>query len=1113
MNELLSDFIKPVPRYARASNLERDADNDVVADYHLIDPGLGVLSRLLRSRVSAMVVTGPYGSGKSTFALFLDALLGPSDREVPDAARAKLEAAEPALASALAEYLAQVPGTGGPVRAIATGRPEPLPATVARALRLGVDRHSHLTPSLRERVHRVTGSEASAASIAELYREVSIHAPVCLIIDELGLVLEATLEEDLWLLQELGESAARGSSIGRGFVLGLQHRSLAEQISGGGPVPAGWRKVQGRFEEVAFVESRDAVFSLIPRVLQRDAPPPLELAIAERAESLSRRVEALGLGTYLPGGASALAAAYPLDPGVLLVLPDLTSFYGQRERTLLAFLAGGEPGSVRTLLETHSADERPLPSVSLPDVYEFFVASGSHRLGPAARVSRWAEVERRIREVGSLSQAEGAVARAVALLNLVGRGGAARASEAVIAMCVPDASAALAELLRRGLVTYRSTTDEFRIWEGSDLDLESGLARYTALAAGRPLADLLNGVAPMGPVVATAHSEATGVLRSFEQVFFAGRVLPEGSHDGLIAYRVDDAVHARSSGHLPVVVLTGSNLDEVRKRALETQALAEMAADDQVVRDWVALREVRDRYALSLDALRGLLDESFRPTVAQPSLVLDDISRSLDPATLPRLASDAADAAFPDTPFVANEMFGVHELTSQGARARSLLFAAMIENPGEPHLGLSGWGPERALYEAALGETGIHDRDSGSFHAGSDGRYAAVWEKIAGVMRSAIAEPVDVETVLASVEGRPFGLRRSLTPVIWLAVMLNEVNELGLFERGTFVARLGPDVLDRIVKAPTTFTVRHFAVRGARKGYLHQLAGLAFPGQGDPSVVAVVRGLVQFVRHLPPSLLATRQISDEAGAVRDAILTTREPDALLFERLPAALGAPAVSPTGAYPTDLPSRLAGALSELSGWHRLLLGRTYSELADAFDFPAESTMRADLRQQSTPILKYVIEPSLKGFLGALADTSRELDDDWLGAVVVAAGLPPITDWSDQDPNLFRLRVRELARAQRRVFMLHSEIWARELSEGFLARRVTVTEPDGSETSRMVWYDEGTADHLAKILDSVLADAERKVGRGAGRMLLALLAERLGIEERTTDENDRVDARRAG
>ena len=82
----LADRIKVKTRYTRSTNVERDSGSvATVAAYHPTTRGISLLEDVAAalgkdSQPRAWSLIGPYGSGKSTFGVFLHALLGAKDR-------------------------------------------------------------------------------------------------------------------------------------------------------------------------------------------------------------------------------------------------------------------------------------------------------------------------------------------------------------------------------------------------------------------------------------------------------------------------------------------------------------------------------------------------------------------------------------------------------------------------------------------------------------------------------------------------------------------------------------------------------------------------------------------------------------------------------------------------------------------------------------------------------------------------------------------------------------------------------------------------------------------------------------------------------------------------
>ena len=132
----LADHVRILPRFARSANLERDAGRSQPLEGYIVTPrGLEAVDRILTVAAAqqaggAWSLTGPYGSGKSSLALLLDALLGP-DGATRDTAVGLVEAANPDMADlAWAAHDNQGTQEAGFHRGLVTAAREPLNHTV-----------------------------------------------------------------------------------------------------------------------------------------------------------------------------------------------------------------------------------------------------------------------------------------------------------------------------------------------------------------------------------------------------------------------------------------------------------------------------------------------------------------------------------------------------------------------------------------------------------------------------------------------------------------------------------------------------------------------------------------------------------------------------------------------------------------------------------------------------------------------------------------------------------------------------------------------------------------------------------------------------------------------
>jgi hypothetical protein len=968
--------------------------------------------------------------------------------------------------------------------------------------------------------------------VAQLVRDVACatQTGLLLIVDELGKVLEFAAQSggaaDLYLLQEIAELTAdpKGPPV---LMLGLLHQAYSEYGQGLTAVERSeWEKIQGRFEDVPFAESSDQMLRVMADAIEPADNKPLATAIGltakEWATSLEREQHSY-VSSMLP--AERIAALYPLHPIAALILPSLCAKYAQNDRSLFTFLTSNEPSSLsRFLSETSVPTVRRgplpvLPVLKLPMVYDYLVNSAGAGLVARPQFQRWAEVHGIIRDASGLSVDELAALKVVGALNLVTSSGPLRASRSLTLAALLDRPNDGAEIERwigvldrlrsRTLLTYRQHVDEYRIWEGSDFDAEDAI-RASVAAEHRSLAEVLTAVASLPPVVAQRHSYHAGTLRYFERRYVA---TPEAlqklgadsrESDGVVAYWTaehgPESPPATTADGRPLVVIAATALGPLRATALEYAALVSLDRTSPVLQtDGVARREVRQRLALARKALDDALNASF-DTEDGRTLWAGGERRS--GGTRGAALSDLCDQAYHRGPKLWNELINRRELTSQGARARRELIEALLVNAARPRLGLAGDGPAVSMYASVLQNTGIH-REEGSdpdLLVSEDAAAPAwtigppthdgvrdVWLAVEAFCLESTTKPRGIDQLYAMLEAPPYGLKRGLIPVLLAAVLVYHIDDVTVYRDGTFLPTLGGEHFELLVKQPSRFTVKHFSLAGIRLELFHELESVLrrppmrnAPGMRNTTILSVVRPLVRFAMSLPAVTRKTKRLSVEALAVRDALISATEPDALLFEILPTACGfAPFVDVSS---TERPERDAAhnadafrramfrVLRELQDHHEQLLACCHALIHSAFGVRSDAQhLREDLRVRAQYLIGRVIDPRIRSFV--LSAANADVDDgDWLNSMVMIIADRPSEAWTDDDLLGFELHVSDLARRFANLEALQKEA-AREGREGFDARRITVTSSDGSEVHRLVWIGRDEREFIERKVEELL------------------------------------------
>lgn len=1129
----LADHINIDALKARSVNLERDGNYHDLAGYVPTARSIDTLTRVLDGLAGgagtrAWSITGPYGCGKSSFALFLDALLGPADDAREHALRL-LAGSGPALVS-VAEDLAEP--TNGLIRATTVAAIEPVADTVARGLQRGAHRRWGPKPPrpIQQSLRRVAETP-DAPSIRALVEAMASYAPVLVVVDEFGKNLEHHASDspgELFLLQELAELFSGAEGV-RGGLVTLQHLAFEDYAS---MLPASarreWAKVQGRFEDITFVDSPDQVVRLIADSIEQEpSTRAMAARLAKWVDVAVAGAERLGLAAYL-GDPSTAGRCFPIHPVAAAALPVLCSQYGQYERTLVSFLASGEPDSVVAFCAA-SPDSDPLPTVGLAEVYDYFVTAARTLTGAAAGSAKWLEIEARVNE--ALADEEDLeLLKIVGVLNLVSGNGVLRASRELVVFAAdltgqraPEVRRRLGHLCERGVLAFRSFADEYRLWNGTDFDVSAAVAEARELLSGSSPAQLLTDATTPTPVIAGRHSQAKGILRYFDVVFAdAGtEVSPRGSTaDGVVVYVVGEGPVPTVVDPRPVVLVRSDHVQEPLAAALELAAIRRVIRDraTELANDWVARRELQERAAHAGVEVALRLSHAFAPGRKGVRWQCNGVAVTSKRGPSGAL-SVVCDRVFSGSPTVRNEMVARRELTSQGSKARRVLMEAMLAKEQEENLGFEGFGPERAMYHAVLERPGFHRvRTNGEWRFGPPQRasdWTEAWTALQSHFTTAEARIVSVQEIYEQLGAPPMGLKDGVIPVLLTVGLLHRRDDIAIYEERTYQPRLTADLLERLVRNPDRFTIKNFAAStGDRRDVIESLAA-ALKVDVTPSdrrrnstVLALMSPLLGTIRELPAFTLATRDMSASAVAVRDALVAARQPDEILFRDLPAAVGLP--DPDALLGGDRRAvreyarRLAAAVAELQQNWAGLLDRIEAQLRGAMGTPQSAQLRADLSARARHLVDRVLDTRLRAFLLTATEDALD-DDDWLEAIAMNALDKPVRGWRDQDWPAFVAATTQLGGTLKRLEALNYAHIASGSSE-FTARLVTITDPDGTETSRIVVRREGQERAVDDVALRWIAEA-RLLPADLRAALVTKLIDELLVDDATVDSGPTV------
>ena len=1137
MNKVLSDLFQVNGRFRRSVHLERDfyTDENSLEGYIVTVAAREMLERVVsaleNNKLSkAWSLTGPYGSGKSAFALFTANLLGNSNSPITQQALTLLEQGD----DLLYQRLTNIQRNGkiswsGFCPVLISGERAPISLALLRGLEHGLTSFNGI-PQKKSPLPKINtllkagkkGKLPNSTEITQLFESAVLHirnhggSGLLLVIDELGKFFEYASQyperADMFVLQTLAEFADRSDETPL-FLMTILHQAFEMYAQRTAKSQAKeWAKIHGRFEDVPFTEPVEEVLRLVGAAFEK-SPEIISEDNFNTAAELGLKPRQLDESEFT----QLLENCLPLHPTVAILIGPLFRRFAQNERSLFAFLSSSEPHGLQSFLSKHHYNGNSAPMYTLADLYNYLDITQGNKLYTSSVGKKWAQIESAITKLPNPSDMTVKLIKTIGLLGIVNEPILnLKASEQLLRYALEnnteafatEFAEALGTLKNRSIATYRQYNDTFVLWEGSDIDIEVKLREAeTQVYRKVVLATNLSRYMPARPLVARQHLFETGTLRYFTirytdlDNFDADLQKPFDDADGLLLYALPASEHEAeqlrrkikkvekekiliaipdSIGLLQEAVFEVARLHWIQQNTSELQ-------NDDVARRELSARLIEAETDVSKQ-LKAIFDEDNENTChwyyrgeQQPigsykarNVYLTNICKQI----------------YSKTPIIRNELINRHKISGTVTAARRELIQAMLENGDQENLGITGYPPEMSIYQSLLWNTKIHRQESGGVwkfrppQKRDKNRMYPTWNVIEKFLTECESKRKPVETLYKRLMKSPFGVRSGPLPILLCAAMLCYRTEVALYENDSFVTDLSMPVFERLLKVPQQFKLKRFRMTDHRIDVLAQyLEALDQTSDTDiPNLLAVATPLMLFVARLQKYTLTTQTLSENGKNLRTVVLGASEPDTLLFHDLPKAMGCRpfnAETDTNPQTGEFFKTLRKTLDELKQVYPSLINSIEQLLASNFSlqFKGEQ-LRSALINLAEPLEKVTKGTQLTGFLMRICDSGLDLEN-WLEAIATFVVNKTPASWTDTDKTQFEINLSQLARTFRHFEVLSYEKRKHTELSGDKTVRVGTTKPNTDEKERVVTLlptDEKRANEMLDEIQDLIENLDK-------------------------------------
>lgn len=995
----LSDIVKINTRFCCSINLNQDlGDADILSGF--ICPSSSemaiqnIAENVSSTGQSAFTWTGPYGSGKSSLALFLSALMG-KDSKLRSMAQSIIKE------KTKENFYNKISVTNGwDILPIVGDIKDP-------------------SDLIKEAIFKKTGKKSS--DIFEDIKSLSDKSDGLLIfIDEMGKCLESAAKGigDVYLFQQLAEFVSR--SKGKIIFVGILHQSFAEYAR---YLPHTlrdeWQKIQGRFVDTPINTAGEEQIELISRAISyKHKPQSIINMVKKTVNTISKNK----LITSKQELSEALIKCWPISPVVVSLLAQISKKrFGQNQRSIFSFLSSGEPKAFRDFINSTEFNDNNLYMPE--DLFDYL----KFNLESSILSSSDSKIWNTATDVLARSQAKGAslehinILKTIALIDIFNGTSGLIANEDLLKAIYPNVNIKniLNDLSSWSVIIFKKHLNSYSIFEGSDFDIEAAIQEaYSSIPTLeiQKLADIAN----FKPIIAKRHYHKFGCMRwldilltpidGYEEflnkehnpgksVGFFSIFLPQSLNEVEKAKKI---IQQHKQCSFPVFMTIAQNNQIINEYLKELLALEWIQKNkNELAGDRIARLEVENRRLVIISSLECQLNDILTSSIWYKDGKKIGIIKQNEFSVF---ASNVCDDVYSNTPEIKSELVNRTKPSGSANSALNILLKDMVLQDGEPLLGITGFTPERGLFNILLQETKIYVEDNNvwSFKTPTDKKLNILWEYTDELFKRA-NKAINLSEVYNHWSNPPFGIKAGLHNFLALAYMMSRRNQIAVYRDGSYIPEINDLLVDYLIKNHKSISLKLVEAEDYTSHILPAIAQLLnslqeqnqIPLTSTPLIIA--RKLVNIIDRLPPWVLKTKTLSKNATKFREIVKSANDPHRLLFEDIEKVFGDDNEKEDKS--AVIIRNMKETMEELLGIYPATMKNIALLLTNELDVPmATPTQLERLRERAKNIKGVSGNFRVDAFASRISTFSSTLND--IAGIISLANNKPPHDWIDLD-----------------------------------------------------------------------------------------------------------------
>ena len=731
------------------------------------------------------------------------------------------------------------------------------------------------------------------------------------IIDEFGKFLEYAAEnnssEELFLLQQISEWSNNDDN--DTYFITTLHQNFSNYGKNlNSQDKLEWEKVKGRFVDLVFNEPVEQLIYFASKKLKEF---DIATDLKKDFEVLLGLIKDSKLVSHNKTVSEDLSKSlYPLDWLSANVLVNSLQRYGQNERSLFSFLNDDTKYSIKQLKTNFYA---------ISNVYDYLVntlpaeINGPDNPHRAQWLTTFRTLERAELIFGDDYEIAQEVIKTIGLVNIFSKLGGLFDSNFIIQYfkltSKIDVKIILDKLETAGLIRFYRHSNKINFFEGTDIDLEQELIGVSKeLSPDIRISDEILNLVNLPVLLVKRYSFETGTKRFFEYRIFNSlnqKKEVEGLLDGFINLIFEDSTYSEiikeSKDQNDQIYVLYKNSKQIKSLVIT------IIKFDLLIKkhnsDVNAVKLLNEERVFYLEQLNNLVINELFNSNKNEWIYKGKIKKINNKHTLYEFLTEICYEIYRDCPVFNNELVNNNALSTPILVSKKYLLRALLANSSKEDLGFDKlkFPPEKAIYISLLKQSGIHklNKKLGYFELSippKNSNLHDLWVISEQFLSSALSNKKNLSELYDILLNQPYKLKKGFVD-FWIPIFLiSKKEDYALFyKNGNYIPFLQEDTLDLIYKKPEDYIIKSYDVSGLKLNLLESYKELVqitdSNSKGIQSTFLSIFGnFLRFQRGLNLYTLNTKKLSNSAIKLREAIMSSKDPEDALFNQFPSALG-------------------------------------------------------------------------------------------------------------------------------------------------------------------------------------------------------------------------------